>query len=85
MVWNKAIKQIEDGLNTGANVGVRYHVKRDRHFSYVNDVESIVDYEYKGKKCKAINLYNNQLNEGTHIIDEVRCDWFFGTTWDKEV
>lgn len=79
MKWEKAIAKIEAAQADGAlSVMVVYHVKYDRYGSHHDTVDSIIDYEYKGQICKAINTYHDQLTEGTHTIDEVVPDYFFG-------
>ena len=81
MNWNKAIKQIEKAMVDGAVVSIIYHRKWMKNDSHCMTVESIVDYQYDGQICKAINLYtggiSDQINEGSHIIDEVLVDHFF--------
>ena len=79
MKWNKAIEKIEQAQKDGAlSILVCYHVKYDRYMRKFGDVESIITYQYDGKECKAINLAHDQLTEGTHTIDEVVPDYFFG-------
>lgn len=79
MKWNKAIEKIEQAQKDGAlSIMVCYHIKWDRYMRKFGDVESIITYDWHGEECKAINLNNDSLNEGTHIIDEVVPDYFFG-------
>lgn len=84
MNWNKAVAKIEQALNEGANVAVQYHRKWMKNDSHIHDVEEVVEYEYKGKVCKALNLWGDQIDEGSHIIDQVLTDYFFGITWKAE-
>lgn len=84
MNWNKAVKKIEQALAEGANVAVRYHRKWVKQESHIDDVDCISDYDWNGQICKAVNTFHDQLNEGSHIIDEVLTDYFFGTRLWKE-
>lgn len=75
MNWNKAIKKIEQALAANEAVSVIYHRKWMKNDSHHLDVESVIEYDWKGQICKAVNLYeggiSDQINEGSHIIDEV--------------
>ena len=75
MKWNTAIKKIEQALEEdGVYVNIHYHrkwMKNDAHYGYVKNV---VEYEWKGQICKAVNTYSDQLIESTHIIDDVTVD-----------
>lgn len=77
MKWNKAVKEIEEAINNGEDVVIRYHIKHDTRQTRVMDVESVIEYEYKGSMCKAINTYDDQVLEGMHVIDEVAINKFF--------
>lgn len=71
MKWEKAIKQIETGLNAGRKIEIEYHRKWmtvDRHFDIV---EAVVEYEYNGEPRKAVTTWADGLDESTHIIDEI--------------
>lgn len=73
MKWEKAISQIETALANGLEVEIRYHRKWTRN---ANDfkwgmVTDVSEYKWHGQICKAINTHFDQLNEGTHIVDEV--------------
>lgn len=73
MKWNKAIKLIEDALEAGQKVEIRYHRKWTRNpneFKW-SMVESVSEYNWNNEICKAVNTIHDQLTEGTHIIDEV--------------
>lgn len=79
MKWNKAIQKIEKALADGAkSVMVSYHIKYDRYGWHHDTVENITEYEWNDQICKAVNTYSDQLTEGTHIIDEVVADYYFG-------
>lgn len=73
MNWSKAIIKIEAALAEGKEVELKYHRKWARN---VNEfkwgmVENVVPYDWNGQICKAVNMHFDQLNEGTHIIDEI--------------
>lgn len=84
MLWIKAIEKIEQALAEGATVGVVYHKKWNRNCNEIkkDDVEGIIEYDWKGQICKAVNTTHDQINEGTHIIDEVLPDYYFGSTFN---
>lgn len=84
MKWDKAINKIEKALAEGANVAVHYHRKWMKNDSHLDDVESISKYEWNGQICKAVNTFHDQLNESSHIIDEVLADYFFNTRLGKD-
>jgi hypothetical protein len=77
MKWIKAVEQIEQALAAGKAVSVRYHRRWITKFPQFDKVDSVVEYDWwnntKGcfQICKAVNTYHKQLNEGSHIIDEV--------------
>lgn len=71
MKWIKAVEQIEQALAAGKAVSVQYHRKWMPQLTPIDKVDSVVEYKYAGEICKAVNTYHNQLNEGSHIIDEV--------------
>lgn len=71
MKWNKAVEQIEQALAAEQAVSVRYHRRWMTKLPQFDKVDSVVEYAYAGKICKAVNTYNDQLNEGSYIIDEV--------------
>jgi len=71
MKWIKAVEQIEQALAAGKAVSVTYHKRWMTKLPQFDKVDSVVKYEYAGEICKAVNTYYNQLNEGSHIIDEV--------------
>lgn len=85
MKWEKAIQKIEKALAEGANVAVIYHRKWMLNDSHIHDVESIVEYDWHGTTCKAVNVKGDLVDEGSFIIDEVLTDYFFGCKYDKEV
>jgi len=77
MKWNKAVDQIEQALATRKAVSVRYHrkwMKQDEHF---DKVEIVSKYEWWNDTkccfqiCKVVNTFHDQLDESSHIIDEV--------------
>ena len=72
MKWNKAVQQIEAALEEGKIVEIIYHRKWMKNDSHIQQVESISEYEWNGWKLKAVNLFHDQINDGSHIIDEVR-------------
>lgn len=74
MKWNKAIKAIEQAMSEDKRVSVEYHIKWMNKYSKLEAVTEIVSYEWKGAECKAINTGSDQLNEGTHIIDNIYID-----------
>lgn len=84
MNWNKAINRIEKALSDGANVAVDYHRKHMVNDRHIHDVESVVEYDWKGQSCKAISVTGNLLDEDSTIIDEVLVDHFFRTKWNLE-
>lgn len=75
MNWNKAIRQIEQALAVDKAVSVEYHRKWMKNDSHCSAVDSVVEYQWEGQICKAVNLYDyaisDQINEGSHIIDKV--------------
>ncbi len=71
MKWNKAIYQIGKALKEGKVVEIVYHRKWMKNDSHIEQVEDLVEYSYNGWICYAVNLFNNQIDEGSHIIDEV--------------
>lgn len=71
MKWIKAVEQIEQALAAGKAVGVYYHRRWIKNDSHAGIVDSISRYMWNGEICYAVNTYNNQLNESSHIIDEV--------------
>lgn len=71
MNWNKAVKQIEKALTAGSAVSVEYHRKWMKNDSHYDKVDNVVEYEYEGQICKAVNTWHDQINESSHIIDEV--------------
>lgn len=71
MNWNKAVKQIEQALTADVAVSVRYHRKWMKNDCHFDKIDSVTEYEYKGQICKAVTTYHDQINEGSHIIDEV--------------
>lgn len=74
MKWNKATKAIEQAMSEGKDVAIEYHIKWLTNYSKIDHVRDIVTYEWKGAECKAINTGFDQLNEGTHIIDNIYID-----------
>ena len=72
MKWNKAVRQIEAALNEGKTVEILYHRKWMLNDSHFDKVDSITEYDWKGKICKAVNTWHDGINESSHIIDEVR-------------
>ena len=80
MKWQQAIKKIEKAFYGGAySVSVYYRPKYSRNSNdhRYGDVVDIIEYEYNGETCKAINIKGDQLNEGSHTIDEIYVDYFF--------
>lgn len=71
MNWNKAVTKIEAALAANKHVVIEYHRKWNKADSHVATVESVVDYEYEGRICKAVNMAHDQINESSHIIDGV--------------
>lgn len=71
MNWNKALTKIEAALAANRTVVIEYHRKWNLADSHVDTVESITEYEYEGRICKAVNTFNDQINESSHIIDGV--------------
>ena len=65
------MEQIEQALAAKKAVSVKYHRRWMTKLPQFDKVDSVVEYAYTGEICKAVNTYNNQLNEGSHIIDEV--------------
>lgn len=84
MLWIKAIAKIEQALAEGATVGVIYHRKWNRNSNEIkkDDVDAVIEYDWHGKTCKAVNTTHDQINEGTYIIDEVLPDYYFGSTFN---
>jgi hypothetical protein len=71
MKWNKAVAQIEEALAAGKYVEIRYHRKwmpQDAHF---DKVWSVTEYKYNSQIYKAVSTYDDGIDEGSHIIDEV--------------
>lgn len=82
MNWGNAVKKIEQAQAEGAlNILIRYHVKWMKEWR-MDTVDDIITYDWHGQTCKAINTFHDQLNEGSHIIDEVIPDFFFQTKED---
>lgn len=73
MKWEKALKQIETALANNKEVEIKYHRKwaKNIHDYRIGMVENVVEYDWHGDTCKAIDTYYDQVDEGTHIIDEV--------------
>ena len=73
MKWEKALKQIEAALTDNKEVEIKYHRKwaKNIHDYRIGMVDNVVEYDWHGDTCKAINTYYDQVDEGTHIIDEV--------------
>jgi hypothetical protein len=71
MKWNKAVKEIEDALAAGKAASIIYHRKWMKPDSHADLVEDISEYDWQGQICKAVNTRYDQLNEDSHIIDEV--------------
>lgn len=84
MKWEKAIAKIEKALAEGANVGIQYHRKWMKNDSHIDDVDKVVTYDWHGTECKAINTFNDSIDEGSHIIDDVLTDHFFGIRFRGE-
>ena len=72
MNWNKAVKQIEQALAAGSAVSVDYHRKWMKNDCHYDKVDNVVEYEYEGQICKAVNTWHDQINESSHIIDAVK-------------
>ena len=71
MKWNKAVKQIEQALAANKDVSIKYHRKWMKQDAHHDNVYSLAEYEYNGQICKAVNTYDDLINEDSHIIDEV--------------
>ena len=71
MKWNTAIKQIENAIAENKKIEIDYHVKWNKSNCHIDNFDSIVLYEYNGETCKAVNTWFDQINEGSHIIDDV--------------
>lgn len=84
MKWNKAVEKIEKALANDDYVIITYHRKWMKNDSHTEAVDSISEYEWNGQICKAINTDGNQIDEDSHIIDEVAVDSFFYTHSGKE-
>ena len=83
--WEKAVALIEDAIAHDDYVAISYHrkwVPQDRHL--YQKVECVTPYEWGGGIRKAISTSCDQINEGTHIIDEVLVDSFFDTHSGKK-
>lgn len=77
MKWNTAIKQIEKAQAEGHAVQVVYHTKYAKVYqSMFEEVEKVLEYDWKGTTCKAINTYSNQLDESSHTIEAIFIDSF---------
>ncbi len=73
MTWAKAIEKIENILDEGTEVEIRYHRKWARNcneFKYAT-VDSVGTYKWHGEDLKCVHCHFDILDEGTHIIDEV--------------
>lgn len=71
MKWQKAIEKIEYALDSGRTVVIEYHRKWNLQDSHVDQVDNVVEYEYEGQICKAVNTWHDQIHESSHIIDGV--------------
>lgn len=71
MKWNAAVQQIGAALKEGKIVEVVYHRKWMKNDSHIEQVESLSEYQWNGWIHYAVNLFHDQLNEGSHIIDEI--------------
>ena len=76
MKWNKAIEKIEQALAEDHKVIIEYHRKWMKNDYHSDTVDNICEYEWQGQICKAVNTYNDQINESSHIIDAIAVDWF---------
>ena len=77
MKWNTAVKKIEKALAEGHKVQVVYHTKYAKIYqSMFDEVEKVLEYQYKDQTCKAINTDKNQLNESSHTIEAIFIDSF---------
>lgn len=80
MTWSKAIKKIERASSDDAlDITIIYHRKWMPNDSHIGHLDSVVEYDWRGEKCKAVSLKDDMINEDSHIIDEVIADYFFGT------
>lgn len=70
MKWTSAIKKIEKAMAEGKKVKIEYH-RKWMPITYYGIVENVVDYEYQGERCKAVNTYHDGIDEYAHIIDDV--------------
>jgi len=76
MKWNKAVAQIEEALQKGLSVEVRFHRKwarNDNEKDLWSQVDNVSTYDWHGAICKAVNCNFWQLNEGSYIIDEINA------------
>lgn len=71
MKWMTAVEKIEAALAANRTVVIEYHRKWNLADSHVDTVESITEYEYEGRICKAVNTFSDQIHESSHIIDGV--------------
>lgn len=71
MKWNKAVEQIEQALAADKAVSVYYHRKWMKNDAHYDKVDSVCEYDWHGETCKSVNTYNDQIDEYSHIIDEV--------------
>ena len=71
MKWSKAVEIIEKELAQRNTVVIDYHRKWMKQQCGIDTVEKVVEYEYEGKTCKAVNTWHDQLNESSHIIDKI--------------
>lgn len=77
MKWNTAVKKIEKALAEGHEVQIVYHTKYAKIYQSQFDlVENVLEYDWQGTTCKAINTNMNQLNESSHTIEAIFIDSF---------
>lgn len=71
MKWNTAIKQIEQAMAEGRQVGIEYHRKWERNSRQFDVVYSVSEYDWNDDVCKGVTTYYDILDEDNYIIDGV--------------
>lgn len=74
MKWDKAIKKINEGLNSHKTVTVEYHKKNRKYDSHVETVRGLINYKMCGNDYTDIETSDRNMNNIVWIIDRVTIE-----------